>query len=465
MKFLMNTKSKIRLTAALMVVPALGGSGLVNELSRPALAQEGGVVSGLTGARLSGGAKRLGSASLARSAAEPLNQLAAEMKLAPGTGPAEIYLWSGYKSGRGGFLKSAASDALVAAGYKIEDIPDERIRTPNLFEEQFGLTAGPVEVDIFDKMLHFTATNVAKGRTVAGIWIVGPERLVLLMTEVGFNAPPKPTVLPTVGGANVILVKDNNDGMRGQPLQKPPAFPKMARRAGFVTGMVRDMNGKPIAGAQIAAQSSAAGGLRTSVKAKTNAQGVYSVALPIGVCQVVNADCRVNYGGKSYLLPLHPVDGDRNYFNSRDGNVENFTLRTYGPATSDVAQNPSFSSSYYGGHVRIQWFSFDITPGGIFEVTLKPQGPLLGGGTGKTMIFRFPNKDGGERYLNDIPIGRYSLSVKLRDGDDVMPVRVKQIWTDAEPTTSVDVLFPNTATGMASLGSSGVGRFEVIMKP
>ena len=448
------------LAPALLAAPLLSGI-LAAITPGVAVAAEAAATSPLTGIPLPKGAQRLTQNDLPGKFALLLNAAGGEIKLPAVEGKAEVLLWT-TRPGRGPFVRTAVQTALKEAGYHVEDISEDRIYKTNPFDDQFGLSAEPIRISSIDQRGYFTARNEQKRQTLVCGWILGDERIIIALAPTGFKEGPKEAPLPGVSGANVLLVKDINDAMKGIAPFKTPAFPKMAPKPGTVRGMVKDAGGNPIAGAQIIAQSSAAGGFRTDSRARTNAQGVYEVVLPVGVCQVVNADCTVRYNDKSYLLPLHPVDGERDHFNSKDGHIEHFVLRTWGPAGPNAEQSPQFGSNYYGGHIRLLEY---VDEGGTFEVTLEPQGPLLGGVKGRTLVFRFPNKGGSEVFLNDIPIGRYLLRARLLDGGEALPLRVKMTFGESTPAASLQVDFEAENGDLASLERSGIKRFDISLEP
>lgn len=266
-------------------------------------------------------------------------------------------------------------------------------------------------------------------------------------------------------GENTLLVKDTNDAMKGVPPPKMPAFPSLAPKPRTARGSVKDMNGKPIAGAHIIVQASAAGGFRTDISVRTDAAGLYEMPLPIGVCRVVNADCTVTYNDKTYVLPLRAVASERKYFNSQEGGVENFVLQTYGAADpAAVSQRPESGMNYYGGSVRLVWFQQDVPEGGILELTLQPKGALLGNVPARTLVFRVSNKGTGEAFLNDIPLGRYTMRGKLHAKENTLPLHLKSLRSD-EKCADLEVNFESVQGEMATLERSGVQRFDVMLTP
>lgn len=264
--------------------------------------------------------------------------------------------------------------------------------------------------------------------------------------------------------APVLQVKNSHNAMAGITPPATPAFGKVAVKPGMVRGFARDTSGKPLAGATIVAHSSAAGGFRTSVTTKTNAQGLYELRVPVGICQVVNADYRVRYNNKGYLLPLKAADGEREHFNSREGHVENFVLQTWGIANRDLAeQSPEYGEYYYGAHLRAQWYWGELPEDGTVEITMTPQGPLMGGGAGRTLVFRLPVSGSSERFLNNIPIGRYVMQARLLRGGGGQPLQVEKLWSD-QPKRSLTIDFEPSNTVLASLERSGIAQYNVVVK-
>lgn len=433
-------------------------------------AQEGGT-SPLTGVSIPKGASRVPRGSLTAGMGRLMAGGAREFKLPEPEKPAdaEVYFWTGsnYKEGRARFLYTQLESALTEAGYTVTQVDDSYQNTPNVFDEEKYGTAGLDHSSGDARPVFFHANNVEKQQTIVGVWLdqQSKSRLVLALGAVGFAGAPKVSKAPAINDPNVWIVKDFKNASKGMPAPPMPSFAKMAPKPKTVRGMVKDGSGKPIAGARLVAWASAAGGFRTSVEGRTNAQGIYEMPLPIGICQIVNADCRVTYNGTEMLLPLHPVDGERDEFDSKPGHVENFVLRTSGSANETGGTGNS-----YGAPMRIlTWKTIEKS---IIEVTLKPKGPLADGSPAKTLVFRWKAPANGlssETIIGGIPLGQYKLTAKLYDGEDALPLRAKKTFSDGgeDPVfaPSLDVEFESENNGRASLGRSGIKRFEVTLEP
>jgi hypothetical protein len=417
----------------------------------------------------------MSNASLSSGMGRLLADGAKEYKLPPrqgGPGDAEVYSWTGasYKPSRTPFVRTLLQSALTSAGYTYREIDPSYENTPNIYADHLYGT-GALDIALVDgRPVHFYATNPKAGKTVVGVWIDQPShnRLVLALSAAGGVDAPTETKAPPVSGADMWLVKDLMHATKGMPQPPMPAFPKLAARPRTVRGVVLDGSGKPIVGAHLIAHSSAAGGFRTSFEGRTDARGIYEIPLPVGICQVVNADCRVSYNGKNMLLPLHPADGERDNFNAAPGHVENFVLRTGGGGSGEGGEEAD-----YGAPMRV--LTYDAPDGGVVELSLKPIGPLMDGSRGRTLVFRWPSRPSAgshsaETFLSGIPAGRYTLTAKVYEGEDALPLRAKKTFGDGgdEPqlVAEMPVEFESVQAGnLATLGRSGIKRFEVTLRP
>lgn len=377
-----------------------------------------------------------------------------------GNGKAEVYFWSGenYKAGRARFMMSLLNSNLTEAGYTVTEVDGFVDNTPNMFDEEKYGVANALNIGYGKKAQYFHATNPETKKTLVGMWLdqEDQKRVVLAIAGAGFAAGPAATHVPDVPDG-MWLVKDFKDASKGLPVPALPAFPKLAPKPRTVRGLIKDVGGRPVAGARLVVETSAAGGFRTKNEGTSNAEGLYEIPLPVGIGQVVNADCRIEYNGKELLLPLHPVDGERDNFDSREGHVENFVLRTSGSAG---ARNGS-----YGAPLRV--LTWELPDRCTVEVILKPLGPLVDGSTIKPLVFRWKGPKAGlsgETFLQGIPLGRYKLTAKVYDGEDALPLRAKKV-TDDDYVSALTVEFEDDGTNRASLGKSSVRQFDVTLKP
>ncbi|RYX82456.1 carboxypeptidase regulatory-like domain-containing protein [bacterium] len=433
-----------------------------------------------TGLATSKGGAALNDSALSGQLGEFFKTFATEFKLpAPQSSKAQLFWWSSenYKAGRASFWGAGLQKSLENEGYLYKDLDNHQVTT-NIYDERFGLSSYDettanrrFKLSTGDQFRFFIATHEETGQTLVGLWVDQQEdnKCLFAFAPLGDQAIKKSAPLPSVGGGNVLLVKDFSDVMKGIAPPKNPVFAPRAKKRGYASGQVKDTNGRPLAGATIYVSSSAAGGFRTSVTAKTNAQGIYEVALPVGICQVVDAFQRVVYNGKPYFLPLRAVDGNRDTFNSANGHVENFVLRTWGVANVDgAATEPKEGAYYFGAPIRAQWFHDGLPETGTIQVMLKPQGALLGGGVGHTFIFRMPVKGDGvlmsDYYFNDIPIGRYVMTAQVIDDGEELPLKIEKVFTNDPLAESIVVDFKNFSNEYASQDRCGLALFNVAFK-
>jgi hypothetical protein len=436
------------------------------------ITQEGGTASRLAGVSVPFRPDAVNNNTLGGNFSKFLAVFATEKKQTPGDGPAEVFFWSGdrYKEGRAAVIQTAFKKNLTAAGYTVTNYDKSEVYA-SPFGEEIGLSAddgpGTINVSPFDRQDIFVATNPKLGRSIVGVWFDQKNRgrLVLGIAATGFVAPKKEAPLPALP-SGALLVTDKHDTMKGQPVGPMPSFPQMSPKPGRVRGMVKDASGKPLAGAKILAEMSAAGGFRTSASGTTDANGLYDFAVPAGAGRVVMNGYSVRYNGRTFGLPLHPADGQCEDFSSTKGHVENFVLRSYGIADpARVEEAPNYSGHYYGGALSVYWLVDDIPQGGTMEITLTPQGPLIDGSKGRTIVYRVRNdQHGGNLELNNIPIGRYEMAARLLEDGEGIPVQISKRKGQTAYVDTLTVDFEPKKSDMVFAKSGGIERFDVMFK-
>lgn len=165
-------------------------------------------------------------------------------------------------------------------------------------------------------------------------------------------------------------------------------------------GRVTDRLGNPLAGVEVFADNTAF--YDTNLVGVTDASGGYRIDLS-AVAGTWRGGAYVNprYEGEVYSMRLE-ADTDA-AFAGDAGAVRNFTWKLSG-------QTPD-GDGYYGGTVYLYGdysvSSFDMA--GI-ELTFTPEGPLVDGNPGETLVLR-PDP----AYIYDVPVGRYSVSGRYLD--------------------------------------------------
>lgn len=248
------------------------------------------------------------------------------------------------------------------------------------------------------------------------------------------------------------VVEDPSDVMGGA-MPKFPVFPRIAKKPGHIRGWVKDATGKPLKGARIEIGSTAIGGAKTYVSARSDEKGLYEVVLPRGACNITGAGYVITLGGMRANLPLHAVDGEIDTFASAKGDTENFVLLPYGVASpGGASENPSYEFYYYGGSIRIvYWTRSDDNPlpvGSTIEILLQPRGALIDGSKGSAFLVRQPveDNDPGTININNIPAGLYDISARLINDGKATKLRMED-----KATKRRDGLKPKVTSGTATL--------------
>jgi hypothetical protein len=268
---------------------------------------------------------------------------------------------------------------------------------------------------------------------------------------------------------------------------KSTALPVVKRKPNFVVGRCINSSGKPLSNVRIRVFGTTQAGERTSFDTKTNANGLYSIPLPKGNYYVGWALYDVAApAGPPYSLPLYPVDGSNDHAPSGAGIVENFVLKIRGLITP--LKDKENSLSYYGGAIRVfggaladgnllSGYSYNFPSGSSVELTLIPQGKLIDGSVGNTLVRRKAITGSGATFL-DIPIGQYQVSAKLFSGSGApvpLQVAVARLGSGYSPThftpasedfrSSGKLYFPSAGDSISVLSMTGVGSADVYVRP
>ena len=210
----------------------------------------------------------------------------------------------------------------------------------------------------------------------------------------------------------------------GRKMPAMPDMPKVTAKPGFVRGYVRDIQGHPLKGALIGVRSTAVGGFYSGASAKTDAQGYYEIKAPWGVGSFYCAGYTTDYGELIAAFGLHPTDGETDEFATASGVVKNWVLLPYGVGDRAKAQDdPKYCGNYYGGTLVFNYYVEDgsqsksaLPANSQVEITLTPDGPLLDGSKGTSIVVRKAIGSGfsGMFYLNNIPVGVYKIKAQVQ---------------------------------------------------
>ncbi|MPR36860.1 carboxypeptidase-like regulatory domain-containing protein [Salmonirosea aquatica] len=193
---------------------------------------------------------------------------------------------------------------------------------------------------------------------------------------------------------------------------------------GTVSGRATDAAGKPLPNANIVINNTQF--YNHNILGQTDGNGQYKLALTPG-SWYVRGTVPILFDNKKYVLDLHP-DSDA-AFAGTEGAIRNLSLKIAGERTGQFGND-----GYYGGQVEV--FTWGL-PGEQITLTLQPVGTLLDGTTGKTIAGKL-----SQGYLEDVPLGKYTVSAKL--GGQPLQVRVRNSGQEyrSSVTASFDPAYP-----------------------
>jgi hypothetical protein len=175
-----------------------------------------------------------------------------------------------------------------------------------------------------------------------------------------------------------------------------------------VKGKVTDNNGTPLAGVEVVANNSVfydANGLAT-----TDANGNYRIELVNGSWYMTASMMR-DFSGQTYRVDLTP---DNNApFAGSEGAIRNFVWK---PSGGEAQQGSVFVYS----DITVEFLESQY-----IELTLEPQGLLLDGSTGKTIVGMLTHTADGDGLTN-VPLGRYKITARyLVPGESPAVLEIK----------------------------------------
>lgn len=244
-----------------------------------------------------------------------------------------------------------------------------------------------------------------------------------------------PVPLPDIKGESKFRLSGSDSWVNVMQEAMPdvPEFPTVGVKEGVLRGFVADLSGRPVEDAFIGVRSSLIGGSYSSASAKTDENGYYEILIPMGAAEIWAAGYSFNYGTGKASVGLYPADGDLESFPSTNGLVKNFVLLSYGLADEDVrAERPWSPGGYFGGSLLISYSLGDpddiwATPGSLpfdaeIEIELTPAASTM---YGENRTFRISKEvENLNFYINNLPIGKYKMKARLKDGPEL---RIRQV--------------------------------------
>jgi len=195
--------------------------------------------------------------------------------------------------------------------------------------------------------------------------------------------------------------------------------------SGYVAaGAVVDTQGSPLADVEIYADNQFTDG--STLTTKTGTDGRYRIELPqTATTWHMSATHTVEYHGRTYSFPLHPDDDSA--FAGNTGGVRNFSWKLTGKRPDD-----GFYGAFVVGYTEVGDYSIDLRE---VELTLVPDGPLVDGSTGETITGKFVSTGDGDA-IQDIPLGRYTITAK--EGDTPLMLRIRNSDTSFGASVTSD---------------------------
>jgi hypothetical protein len=368
--------------------------------------------SSLNGVRLPEGSLRVNDSDVPAEIRETLAKLIALGNGKLRQGNSEVLVWTG-----GGFRKANAPKLI------------------NRFTE--NLRSGGWTYAVGEENKNYTvfnSINTSLRRSVIGFFAATDDALLLAWTEMlpASGAPvvnqtqvannSRPTVENNAGNVLSVGADVNWINVMGDAMPALPQFPALAKKAGRVRGYVKDWTGKPLAGAAIGVRASYFAGHYSGAQGETDQNGYYEFVVPKGSAHFYNAGYQIEWGEGVAALSLHPSDGKLESWTTVDGAVENFVLLPYGVTSREKLQESShLPSTFYGGAIILNWYSveandesapaFAVKSGQTLEVTFTPEGKMLDGTAGQTLVVRKTLGMAGSFRIHNIPLGRYRLKI------------------------------------------------------
>jgi hypothetical protein len=228
-----------------------------------------------------------------------------------------------------------------------------------------------------------------------------------------------------------------------------------------ITGRITYANGKPLGNASVEIEGPAKSGqILTYNPPKTDGDGVYSINVVPGMYKV-SAKYSTIFGGRQWTFPLQPNDNSLAQVDPAAGVTKDFSWQIRGTQTGG---DPYNAYDHYGGFIFVTVLYKDGQTRNIFdsaqlEFQLVPISKLVDGSEGQAITIMRTGKeiktphglmDSREvlntRYLSDIPIGLYRLTVK-RLGMFGGLLNIAYASSPHDPKKSLDIEFVPTETG------------------
>jgi hypothetical protein len=240
------------------------------------------------------------------------------------------------------------------------------------------------------------------------------------------------------------------------PAAKKPAslnLPALRIRPNYLVGHAVFEDGRPIPEFEVGYEGGFGGG-----SSGTGHNGQFEVKNQDPASIIVrNAEAKIHvpYRGKTYVLPLAPLDNKTDNQSSEEwradiqqGASRDFIFRLTGtqpghkpvdPASVADTDTYDVKHGFWGQTASVYLDPAVARVGNTVEITLVPDGPLIDGSAGKTITRALQLKEPGNNYyLYDLPLGTYAVTARLLSpGGAPKPLHLKEQVID-DPQSSGD---------------------------
>lgn len=206
-------------------------------------------------------------------------------------------------------------------------------------------------------------------------------------------------------------------------------FAQETPRAGYLTGRAIKADGSPLSGVRLRAFGTTDSGQRSSLNARTKADGTFSLRLASGNFSLREAVWPVTHEGRGYLLPLYLQGEDNEDFDSTEGAVVRLILQMEGKVS--VRKSDMDENAWFGGTIEIELINSDGTTAitlpenATLAIALTPRSTRFDGAPAAPVRYtRELSWQRTSRIITNVPLATYEAQVSLITGGTVMPLTV-----------------------------------------
>ncbi len=220
------------------------------------------------------------------------------------------------------------------------------------------------------------------------------------------------------------------------------SLPALTARPNFLIGRALFENGKPVPEFEVGYEGGFGGG--SSGEGRNGEYAVKNQHPDAIIVRNAQARIRIPFRGKTYVLPLAPVDNkpddrgsDEWRADIQKGAVRDFIFKLTGTQPGHAVMDPAavadsdaydVKHGFRGQTVTVSLDAAVAQVGRTVEITLTPDGPLVDGSEAKTIRRSLHLKQpGGYYYLYDLPLGTYTVNARLTSAAaSATPLHVKE---------------------------------------